>query len=103
MDGSAEQPEYEFDAVRLELELFSPALAEKPYIVLFNKIDLPEALEKWGSFEKKLQNQGIQPNCISALNRQGTHEVVCTAYELLQKERRHKKATEGLVSLSLHM
>ncbi|KAJ4817285.1 GTPase obg [Rhynchospora pubera] len=94
VDGSAEQPEYEYDAVRLELELFSPALAEKPYIVLFNKMDLPEAFEKWDSFREKLHSCGIEPYCISALNRQGTHEVVITAYELLQKERREKKETE---------
>ncbi|EYU43918.1 hypothetical protein MIMGU_mgv1a022004mg, partial [Erythranthe guttata] len=32
VDGSSQQPEYEFDAIRLELELFSPELSEKPYI-----------------------------------------------------------------------
>ncbi|KAF3322837.1 GTP-binding protein OBGC [Carex littledalei] len=94
VDGSAEQPEYEFDAVRLELELFSPALAEKPYIVLFNKMDLPEAFEKWESFRENLQSRGFKPYCISALNKQGTYEIACTAYELLQKERREKKEIE---------
>ena len=37
------KPEFEFDAVRLELELFSPEIAEKPYVVAFNKRDLPDA------------------------------------------------------------
>ncbi|XP_012828007.1 PREDICTED: GTP-binding protein OBGC, chloroplastic [Erythranthe guttata] len=46
VDGSSQQPEYEFDAIRLELELFSPELSEKPYIVAYNKMDLPEAAEK---------------------------------------------------------
>ncbi|KAJ3683749.1 hypothetical protein LUZ60_013976 [Juncus effusus] len=94
VDGSGEQPEYEYDAVRLELELFSPTLAEKPYIVLFNKMDLPEAFDRWDSFREKLQNLGMQVYCTSAINRQGTHEVVCTAYELLQKERKEKKQIE---------
>ncbi|KAG0501119.1 hypothetical protein HPP92_001191 [Vanilla planifolia] len=57
IDGSSEQPEYEFDAVRLELELFSPELSEKPYVVAYNKMDLLEAYEKWDSFKEYLQNR----------------------------------------------
>ncbi|KAG9443724.1 hypothetical protein H6P81_015064 [Aristolochia fimbriata] len=94
VDGSGQQPEYEFDAVRLELELFSPNLAEKPYIVVFNKMDLPEASDNWISFEKHLQARGIRPSCISAVNRQGTHEVVCAAYELLRRIKEARQETE---------
>ncbi|KAJ6838166.1 putative GTP-binding protein OBGC1, chloroplastic [Iris pallida] len=86
VDGSSLQPEYEFDAVRLEIELFSPGLVEKPYLVAYNKMDLPEASEKWLRFKEHLETHGIHPFCISAMNRQGTHDVVCAAYELLRKE-----------------
>ncbi|KAK8960304.1 hypothetical protein KSP40_PGU010684 [Platanthera guangdongensis] len=86
VDGSSQQPEYEFDAVRLELELFSPGLSEKLYVVAFNKMDLLEAYEKWDSFRKYLQNRGIEPLCISAMHRQGTHDVISAAHSLLQKE-----------------
>ncbi|XP_057489242.1 GTP-binding protein OBGC, chloroplastic-like [Actinidia eriantha] len=85
VDGSSQQPEYEFDAVRLELELFSPELAEKPYLVAYNKMDLPEASERWISFKERLQARGIEPFCMSAVKREGTHEVICAAYELVQK------------------
>lgn len=95
VDGSGLQPEYEFDAVRLELELFSPGLAEKPYIVVYNKMDLPEAYESWDSFEEHLQARGIQPFCSSAMNRQGTHDIVVAAYELLREERKSKRESEG--------
>lgn len=91
VDGSGSQPEYEFDAIRLELELFSPELNEKPYIVAYNKMDLPEAYEKWISFKEHLESSGIHPFCISAMNRQGTHDVVCAAYELQRKELEKKK------------
>ncbi|XP_010921754.1 probable GTP-binding protein OBGC1, chloroplastic [Elaeis guineensis] len=94
VDGSGQQPEYEFDAVRLELELFSPELAEKPYIVVYNKMDLPEAYERWNLFKEHLQARGIHPLCISAMNREGTHDVVHAAYELLQKEREERKKLE---------
>nr|ANZ78882.1 chloroplast Obg GTPase [Dendrobium officinale] len=86
VDGSSQRPDYEFDAVRLELELFSPGLSEKPYIVAFNKMDLPEAYEKWHSFKEYLKNRGIEPLCMSAMYGQGTSDVIAAAYSLLQKE-----------------
>ncbi|GJX06301.1 GTP-binding protein OBGC, chloroplastic [Tanacetum coccineum] len=43
VDGSSQQPDYEYDAVRLELEMFSPEIAEKPFIVAYNKMHLPDA------------------------------------------------------------
>ncbi|BAF22500.1 probable GTP-binding protein OBGC1, chloroplastic [Oryza sativa Japonica Group] len=94
VDGSGEQPEYEFEAVRLELELFSPSLVDKPYIVVYNKMDLPEASERWNKFQEKLQAEGIEPYCISAMNRQGTEDVVLAAYKVLQKDRQRMKDDE---------
>ncbi|KAF3782322.1 putative GTP-binding protein [Nymphaea thermarum] len=97
IDGTSEQPTYEFDAIRLELELFSPTLADKPFIVAFNKIDLPEASERWASFEQDLLARGIRPFCMSAMNRQGSYEVICAAYEVLKKERQSNPEVEGIV------
>ncbi|KAL5197567.1 hypothetical protein ABZP36_001079 [Zizania latifolia] len=94
VDGSGQQPEYEFEAVRLELELFSPSLIGKPYIVVYNKMDLPEASERWNKFQEKLRAQGITPYCISAMNRQGTQDVVNSAYKVLQKEKQRMKDDE---------
>ncbi|GAB4830680.1 hypothetical protein Ancab_039502 [Ancistrocladus abbreviatus] len=95
VDGTSQQPEYEFDAIRLELELFNPELAEKPYVVAYNKMDLPEASEGWAVFEESLQARGIEPFCMSALTKEGTHEVVCAAYELVRKTREAVKVAEG--------
>ncbi|KAL2341150.1 hypothetical protein Fmac_009090 [Flemingia macrophylla] len=94
IDGSSLQPDLEFDAVRLELKLFNPELAEKPYVVAFNKMDLPEAYENWESFKEKLQSRGITPFCMSAVTREGTHEVICAAYELLRKSKEDKEEYE---------
>ncbi|KAI5650699.1 hypothetical protein M9H77_36704 [Catharanthus roseus] len=85
VDGSSQQPEYEFDAVRLELEMFNPELAEKPYLVAYNKMDLPEAYENWMSFKEKLLTRGIEPFCMSAVKSEGTHEVISAAHRLVQK------------------
>nr|AON76716.1 ObgC [Cyathula officinalis] len=95
VDGSSPQPESEFDAIRLELELFNPELAEKPYIVAFNKMDLPEASERWEIFKEYLLGAGIQPFSMSAISKQGTQEVICASYELVRKVREAAKEVEG--------
>ncbi|XP_028783840.1 GTP-binding protein OBGC, chloroplastic [Neltuma alba] len=103
VDGSSPQPDLEFDAVRLELELFSPELAEKPYVVAYNKMDLPEAYEKWPSFREKLQSRGITPFAMSAVKREGTYEVICAAYELLCQYKEAKEECQdgrGIVNLN---
>nr|XP_007147884.1 hypothetical protein PHAVU_006G163000g [Phaseolus vulgaris]ESW19878.1 hypothetical protein PHAVU_006G163000g [Phaseolus vulgaris] len=94
VDGSSLQPDLEFDAVRLELKLFNPELAEKPYVVAFNKMDLPEAYEKWESFKENLQSRGITPFCMSAVTREGTHEVISAAYQLLRKSKEENEEYE---------
>ncbi|KAK7303139.1 hypothetical protein RJT34_14040 [Clitoria ternatea] len=99
VDGSSLQPDLEFDAVRLELKLFNPELAEKPYVVAYNKMDLPEAYENWESFKEKLQSRGITPFCMSAVKREGTHEVICAAYELLRRSREDKDEDEDGIEM----
>lgn len=87
VDGSSEQPEYEFDAVRLELELFNPELSDKPFLVAFNKMDLPDAREKWPAFRRNLESRGFNCLCMSAVKGEGTQEVISTAYKLLQENK----------------
>ncbi|XP_057431644.1 GTP-binding protein OBGC, chloroplastic isoform X2 [Lotus japonicus] len=84
-------PDLEFEAVRLELKLFNPEIADKPFIVAYNKMDLPEAYENWESFKEKLQSWGITPFCMSAVKSEGTHEVICAAHELLRKSKEDKE------------
>lgn len=76
--------------------MFSPELAEKPYIVAYNKMDLPEAYERWPLFKEKLEARGIRAFCMSAVKREGTRQVISTAYEILQKSR-EERDTEGRI------
>lgn len=71
--------------------MFSPELAEKPFIVAFNKMDLPEASENWPSFREELQARGIEPFCMSAVTRNGTQEITNSAYELVKKNAANKE------------
>ncbi|XP_073308124.1 GTP-binding protein OBGC, chloroplastic-like [Primulina huaijiensis] len=103
VDGSSQQPEYEFDAVRLELEMFNPELAEKPFIVAYNKMDLPEAYEKWESFRETLQARGIEPFCMSAVTREGTNEVINSSYKLVCDKRRENNEKGEMDPTNLNM
>lgn len=80
--------------------MFSPELAEKPYIVAYNKMDLPEAYEKWESFQENLRSRGIEPFCISAINREGTRELISAAYELVRERIEDTKEESKLFVLA---
>ncbi|GKU85515.1 hypothetical protein SLEP1_g183 [Rubroshorea leprosula] len=58
VDGSSQQPEFESDARHMKIGLH---------------------------LTKSLQARGIEPFCMSAVSREGTHKVVCAASELLRK------------------
>lgn len=50
IDGTAEDPIGDFHAINRELELYDQYLAQKPQVVVLNKIDVPEVKEKEEEF-----------------------------------------------------
>lgn len=78
--------------------MFNPELSVKPFIVAFNKMDLPEASEKWPSFRKSLQAHGIEPFCMSAVTTEGTQEVITSAYKLVQQHKANEEQGQKLNS-----
>ncbi len=66
----------DFERVKRELEAYSPRLAQKPQIVLINKVDLYSPghrdIEK---VKKVLQEQGYRAFAVSALTGEGLEEV----------------------------
>lgn len=64
-------------------------------------MDLPEAYENWESFKEKLQSRGITPFCMSAVKREGTHEVICAAYELLRKSNKTRWNMKVIICFKL--
>jgi GTP-binding protein len=62
-------------AINRELELFDPALAAKPQIVVANKIDLPEARAMIVLLEKSLASMSLPFRAISAATGEGLIEL----------------------------
>jgi GTP-binding protein len=87
LDGLAEDPLLDFAQINSELALFDPQLKDKPQIVAFNKMDMPEAQERWPKIEKQLLKQGaggkIKPIPISALARTNVKELLYKAAQIL--------------------
>jgi GTP-binding protein len=76
LNGEGENPLADFNQINAELALFDPKLGEKPQIVVFNKMDLPTAQERWAAVEAALQERGYATMSISAATQQGTQELV---------------------------
>ena len=55
LDGLSEDPLADFSQINSELALFDPALGEKPQVVAFNKIDMPEVQERWPEMKAALE------------------------------------------------
>ena len=87
LDGTAEDPVLDFAQINSELALFDPKLAEKPQIVAFNKIDIPEVLDRWPTIEKQLLARSasgkIKPMAISAIARINVRDLLLKAADVL--------------------
>jgi GTP-binding protein len=84
IDGLAIDPIADFTQINSELALFDPGLAEKPQIVAFNKIDLPDVEQRWSEVKVKLESRNIQPVAISALARKNLKPILWQALDLVR-------------------
>ncbi len=94
-----EDPLADWVAVNRELELFDPALADKPQIVVANKIDLPEGRTKLQLLEKLLPPAFLPFCAISAVTGEGLRKLERLIGDKLEKSktsRGEKHAAAGL-------
>lgn len=71
VDGAARDPEWDYDVIREELRAHDPALLDKPSLVAFNKLDLPDARTAWPAFERARRAEGVRTVAISADSGEG--------------------------------
>lgn len=76
LNGASDDPLADYNQINVELSLFDERLLEKPQIVVFNKIDLPEALARWPQVQAALKARGVDAMAISAATQQGVRELV---------------------------
>jgi GTP-binding protein len=83
LDGLSADPLADLAAINQELAAFGHGLAEKPQLVVLNKMDEPQVRGRWPEIEKALKTQGRKPMAISALAREGTRELLARAAQML--------------------
>jgi len=85
VDGLSPDGLGDYRTIRAELAAFGHGLDAKPQIVCFNKIDLPDAQEKWPAFEQALQAEGAEVHAISAATQRGTREILYRTLQVLRE------------------
>ncbi len=76
LDGAQDDPLAAFETINSELAQYEPPLSDKPQIVAFNKIDLPDAQARWARVHKSLTQRGLEVFAISAATNQGVRELL---------------------------
>jgi GTP-binding protein len=75
VDGADRDPDWNHDVIRDELEAHDPKLLEKPMLVVFNKVDLPAAIDAWPAFRKAREKAGQDVIAVSATSGDGISEL----------------------------
>jgi len=85
LDGLAEDPLLDFAQINSELALFDAHLAEKPQVVVLNKMDLPDVSARWPKIQAALKRRGHIPFAISAVAGTNVRKVLYQAAQLLKE------------------
>ena len=87
INGDSADPAGDLRAINRELQLFSPALARKPQIVVLNKIDLPHVAARQTELMRALRGEMSHSRLlpISAAARIGVGELVRKTWNFLKK------------------
>jgi GTP-binding protein len=90
LDGS--DPTENYFKLEKELELYGQGVADKPRIVVANKMDMPESSEKLDKFISSI-NVKVWP--ISALKGEGLEEVIYETYRMISHvKEKHKESND---------
>ncbi|KAJ0750862.1 putative P-loop containing nucleoside triphosphate hydrolase [Helianthus annuus] len=68
VDAAAEDPVYDYKTVKEELRMYNPEYLERPYVVVLNKIDIPEAMNKLPSLVEEIQKIGSNESQVQPLS-----------------------------------
>src|SRR5438128_156964 len=92
LDGASleRDPWQDFQTINQELREYDERLATRPQIVVLNKMDLPEAQERWPALKAKAEAAGYPVFAISAAAHQGTDELMQYAARRLQEIRQEE-------------
>lgn len=81
---SGRNPVEDYDKINSELREYSAKLAEKPQLVVLNKIDITEARERSVDTARQLKKRDVETLTISAVTGEGSQQLVYSIGERLR-------------------
>lgn len=84
LDGSSESVLADYSQINSELALYDEKLGQKPQIVAYNKMDIPEARDRWPEVEKALRARGVEPMAISGATQDKVRALVQRMFQLVE-------------------
>jgi GTP-binding protein len=89
IDGTSENPLADYSQINTELALYDDRLAQRPQIVAFNKMDMPEAQAQWPAFKAALEKTGVRVFPISAATQDNLRPLLGTTLEIVSQLPKH--------------
>src|SRR5690606_5668508 len=83
LNGANDDPLADYNQINQELALYDERLGERPQIVVFNKMDLPEAATRWPEVERELRARGVEPLARSAATHRHVDTLVRRMFEVM--------------------
>ncbi len=101
IDGASleRDPWQDLQTINAELRQYNEQLAARPQVVVFNKMDIPEARERWPAFKAQAEAAGYPVFAISAVAHQGTDELmqyVARRLQEIQHEEAERAASQAI-------
>jgi GTP-binding protein len=87
-------PLRDFETINRELAAFDATLAERPQIVVLNKIDLPDVRRRRKQLAAPFARRGIELTAISAATGEGVNELLEKVWKVLATERHKQRSGE---------
>lgn len=81
--GPDRDPMGDFERINKELARYAPDLAEKPQIVVLNKIDLTETRDSLDEIREAFQAKGVRLLTMSSITGEGVDEILNQAWKML--------------------
>ena len=83
LNGDSPDPLGDFEVINQEMTLFNPTLAERPQLIVLNKIDLPQAQEIRPLLQEALAQKGKSLLAISAVTGENVQQLLYQVKSLL--------------------
>ncbi len=100
LDGSASDPLEDWAMINQELASFTSRLEDKPQLVVFNKIDLPDAVAWEPLVRERIEKAGYPFASISAVTGHGVRQLMHRVKELLDNTPEPEQAAADIVVIS---